>query len=388
MKKIMMLCLLVGLAIALGRCAGDNISKGKPDTQQIIPAKKIISVKDKENTILAGLLWLARHQNPDGSWGAKTFQNQCQDAKCSGTGDEQFNIGLTGLAMLAFTQAGYTNTSRDTYDDINFGDVVRKAVLYLMAIQISDGSFGGVKQGKFIYNQAIATLALTDLYILTIDRPTGVLFKEPAERAVKFLLEAQNPNSGWRYQPRDGQNDTSVIGWVMLALKSSEKANIPVPSEAFAGIKSFLDGVTDPNYGRVGYTTMGTMALMAHEDPRNVIIQPTLTAIGVMARNLIDKNPDDPLIKLGIQQLNASIPVWDMTRPGIIDFDYWFFGAYCFEPTEPWIAGAENVLCENQRLKGDGCCSGSWDPIDRWSGEGGRIYSTAINTLTLLRCYQ
>ena len=26
---------------------------------------------------------------------------------------------------------------------------------------------------------------------------------------------------------------------------------------------------------------------------------------------------------------------------------------------------------------------GSWEPIDRWGGEGGRVYATAINALTL-----
>ena len=31
----------------------------------------------------------------------------------------------------------------------------------------------------------------------------------------------------------------------------------------------------------------------------------------------------------------------------------------------------------------DGCAHGSWDPIDRWGFEGGRVYATAINTLSL-----
>ena len=63
--------------------------------------------KTTENqTVLAALKWLARHQNRDGSWGAKAFQHQCRVSKCIGTGDDQFDNGLTGLALLAFTGAG------------------------------------------------------------------------------------------------------------------------------------------------------------------------------------------------------------------------------------------------------------------------------------------
>ncbi|MEW6026529.1 MAG: hypothetical protein AB1599_04470, partial [Planctomycetota bacterium] len=152
-----------------------EFSTSPPPETKILKRKR--SGKDREEAIITGLIWLAKHQNPDGSWSARSFQNQCQGAKCSGTGDEQFNIGLTGLSLLSFTNAGYTYKSRDTFADICFGDVVRKAAVYLTEIQISDGSFGGVKDGKFIYNQAIATLAIADLYDLPMDKPDGISLK-------------------------------------------------------------------------------------------------------------------------------------------------------------------------------------------------------------------
>src|SRR3989339_614143 len=187
----------------------------------------------ENQTVLAALKWLARHQNPDGSWGAKTFQHQCRISQCSGTGDAQFDTGLTGLALLAFTGAGYTTfSSRDVYDGICFGDVVRNAVLFLINQQLPDGSFSASKNGKFMYNQAICTYALADLYDQSKYSPAGLNFLEPAERAVRFLLESRNPGKAWRYQPKDGQNDTSVTGWVMMALKTAEHSGISVPAEA------------------------------------------------------------------------------------------------------------------------------------------------------------
>ena len=344
-----------------------------------------------EDAVIAGLIWLAKHQNPDGSWGAKKFQDQCRVTKCTGPGDEQFNVGLTGLSMLAFTGAGYTNSSRDTYEGICFGDTVRKATLYLTGIQLSDGTFGGVKDGKFLYGQAIATYALADLYALTMESPSGILFREPVERAVKYLLDIQNPTKAWRYQPKDGQNDTSVSGWIAMALKAAEHANIAVPPEAFAGIKSFYDDVTDPNYGEVGYTALGYKAMMSHEDPRNTVVQPSLTAIGIMVRIFIDKKTTDPLIKLGVSKILTSLPTWDTSKSGMIDYYYWFYASYCLNqydgPSGPswssWNEKMKDVLLKNQRSKADGCANGSWDPLDRWSSEGSRVYCTAINVLTL-----
>jgi len=210
------------------------------------------------------LIWLARHQNQDDSWGARGFQDQCRITKCSGPGDEQFDVGLTGLALLALTGAGYTTSSKDTYEGYCFGDVVNKAALYLVNIQLSDGTFGRIKDGKFMYNQALATYALGDIYAFTINTLAGLFFKEPVERAVKYLLETQNPNKSWRYQPKTGQNDTSVTGWVAMALNAAESGNISVPSEAFSGIKSFYDDVTDQTYGKVDYTELGNIAITSH----------------------------------------------------------------------------------------------------------------------------
>ncbi|MFH1230163.1 MAG: prenyltransferase/squalene oxidase repeat-containing protein [Planctomycetota bacterium] len=350
--------------------------------------------KPEGDAVVAGLIWLAKHQNPDGSWGAKSFQNQCRDTRCSGIGDEQYNIGLTGLSMLAFTGAGYTNSSRDTYEDICFGDVVRKGALYLTGIQLSDGTFGGVREGKFMYNQALATYAMADLYALNMDNPAGVIFREPVERAVKYILDTQNPNKGWRYQPKSGQNDTSVSGWVAMALKAAEGCNIPVPPEAFANIKSFYDDVTDKNYGKVGYTELGSLAIRGDEDQRLVnanTIQPSLTAIGIMVRIFIDKKTTDPLIKLGVSQILSSLPTWDTSNPCIIDYYYWFYASYCLNQYDgpngqswtAWNEKIKDVLLKHQHIKSDGCANGSWDPIDRWSSEASRIYCTATNVLTL-----
>ncbi|OHB76885.1 MAG: hypothetical protein A2Z34_10115 [Planctomycetes bacterium RBG_16_59_8] len=43
----------------------------------------------------------------------------------------------------------------------------------------------------------------------------------------------------------------------------------------------------------------------------------------------------------------------------------------------------KDALIKNQNKRTDGDKWGSWEPLDRWSPKGGRVYATAINCLTL-----
>ena len=66
---------------------------------------------------IAGLDWLVRHQNPKGYWTSIDLEASCVDpeAHCSSRGHELvrgfhgkkgYNVGVTGLALLAFLSRG------------------------------------------------------------------------------------------------------------------------------------------------------------------------------------------------------------------------------------------------------------------------------------------
>src|SRR4029453_997335 len=80
----------------------------------------------------------------------------------------------------------------------------------------------------------------------------------------------------------------------------------------------------------------------------------------------------------------------------VADFYYWFHATYAMsqlagsgdERWKRWCAALSPALLDTQNFaaaKGT-CREGSWEPVDRWSCEGGRVYATAMAVLTLEVC--
>ncbi|MBI3099677.1 MAG: terpene cyclase/mutase family protein [Planctomycetes bacterium] len=348
------------------------------------------------NAILAGLRWLARHQNEDGSWSTANFSANCRTSICEGKGSGANDAGLTGLALLAFLGAGYVHTSRDLYDDphldreICIGEVVKKAIRWLIRNQDSEGCFGGQAGGKYMYNHLIGTLAMVEAYGLT----ESILFQDSAQKGIDFTLAAQNSYKGWRYTKRSGDNDTSVTGWAVMALKSAELARLQVSRSGLDGAKAWILEVTDDTYFKTGYTAKGSGLVVTPEN-EGYAPHEALTAVAMMCRMFIDHDRSDIALGGGAKVLLDDLPVWDPGQKKI-DFYYWYYGSLAmFQYSNGkgsewalWNKSIREALLPHQRTTKDGCADGSWDSdtkngIGRWAFEGGRVYTTAINTLTL-----
>ena len=336
-----------------------------------------------EDAVRAALRWLARHQSADGSWGAASYTSNCGHEACTGSGGRDFDVGVTALSLLAFLGGGFSHLSRDEIRDpqlpgrtLKFGEVVRNGVKWLMAQQDADGCIGP-RRGHYMYNHAIAALALSEAFGMTNAGPLA----GPAQKAIDFLTAVQNPGKGWRYSAKCGDNDTSVTGWAAMALKSADLSGLTFPKESYDGIRAWLDDVTETSYGRAGYTRKPSA------NARERWLSPT--SIGIMSRIFIDKNRSDPRLANGCDQLLQVKPVW---QEGRIDFYYWYYASLAlFQFDGPdgskwrsWNENMKSALVKNQEPGSAGCRSGSWDPLDMWSrAGGGRVYATAINALTL-----
>jgi hypothetical protein len=343
--------------------------------------------------VLAGLRWLARHQDSDGSWSPDAYHSNCgkvkpekYTGKCDGDGYGEFRSGLTGLCLLAFLGAGYTHLSKDTYDGISFGDVVKKGLQYLMSKQDGEGYIGRDGSGRFMYNHSVATLALAEAYGLT----ASPLFKDNAQKGINALLNAQNPYKAWRYTIKPGDNDTSVTGWAVMALKSADISGLSIGNQGYQGAQAWLDEVTETSYYRTGYDSLASAGkkVIVRGKNEQYSHHESMTAVGMMCRIFIDKNRNDPKLKGGAELLVQDLPTWQNEA---IDFYYWYYASLAlFQYDGPngrywksWNEQMKDSLVKNQKTQSDGCQNGSWDSIGRWCFEGGRVYATAINVLTL-----
>ena len=117
-----------------------------------------------QQALADALQWLADHQSPEGMWDADAFMHHDRYADAppsDGRGSAVVDVGLTGLAVLAFLGDGSTTS------DGRWSRQVASGVQWLRSVQQEDGLFGSEVGNPTLYNQAIATLAVCEAYRLS-----------------------------------------------------------------------------------------------------------------------------------------------------------------------------------------------------------------------------
>ena len=384
-----------------------------------------------EAAVLEGLRWLVRHQNADGSWGADTLRERCNPKHPCIAADiavgANFNEGLTGLALLAFLGAGIRHDSKLTVVDTamgrehSLGETVKRGLLWLVNRQKEDGSFSAGR--PFMYNEALATMALTEAYGLSRNR----YFEDAAERGVRFLVNAQkrSPSDdglwGWRYESKaeldaalargeiddatyfveKSNADISVTGWVIMALKSAAISGIEVPPEVLQGGLRYALAVTGEN-GLSGYVSRDSAGQKVSGPGDHFAYHTgTMSALNMLVRTFVAHDLEDPFLEQAARHLVTDLPVISKDKLSI-DYYYWYYGSLALNQFDgpdsprnavtsqqkywgPWKKEMERALLslQDDNQERNACSRGGWLVNDRWSQHGHALYNTAINTLTL-----
>ncbi len=369
------------------------------------PSKRGAKLGPKEaagEAIAHALDWLLRHQDADGGWKAAGFTKSCKKP-CEnvdsalygkGVGMAEHDVGVSALAVLAFARHGRSSPGGLAAEH---RECLKRGCSWLLGTQEKSGDdamrgrFGPVTNEDWIYNHALATLALAEAAGLA-----GMEIPKPAvEEAAKFCLRARNPDAAWRYGVQPKENDTSVTSWMVQALDTAKGAKLSLPrsdiAKSMSGALAWYDRATSPA-GKVGYMAAGDEGArlnLRRKGPYPWSKQmSSMTAAAVLGRLLAGDKRTSKKLRAGIDLLVAELPRWNEEVPSTVSFYYWYYGTQALSlhggaSWKAWSPAVREALIPHQR-KNEGDEAGSWDPIDEWGTAGGRVYSTAINALTLI----
>lgn len=396
-------------------------------------ARRFGGTVQSEAAVEQSLKWLSSMQSSDGHWDAETHGAGQVDIDENGVrrnfAGRDADTGLSALVTLSFLGAGYT------HEEGKYAIDVDRALDWILSQQDSEGCLAGQAQHYArMYCHAMATYALAEaigmqdsmvlgpivdphdiavgsLTMQTITSqlmmqqgfmPSGIAAAANAAitanaeftgyglrkvddirlraallRAITYTISQQDPDSGgWRY--KFGQEgDVSMFGWQMMSLKSAAIAGVRIDPTVRKKMIQFLNSVRQGNEGGL----FGYRRSVILNGQRTEPVNPTMTAEALFCQQMLGYARESPASEEAVRYLLDNMP-----RLSELNMYYWYYGTlamYQFggKPWDQWNRVVRDTLIGEQRQ--DGPLAGSWDPKGPWGPYGGRLYSTALSTLTL-----
>ncbi len=345
------------LSATVGAGKVATISELRSETGRMARAVENGATEASEAAVAKGLEWLARHQTSDGSWSFDHGRISGCNGKCKNPGAlYEAKIGATALALLPFLGTGQTH---------KFGKhrkVVQGGLFYLVnQMQLTPQGGDLSEPGGMMYSHALAAIALCEAYAMSQDRKLA----DPAQAALQYIMFAQDPEGGgWRYAPRS-PGDTSVLGWQLMALKSGQLGSLYVDPRTLEGASRFLDSVQTQDGAIYGYNRPD--------------VREGTTAIGLLARMHLGWKRSNPALARGIKYLSEK-------GPSKVDIYYDYYATqvlhqYGGAAWQKWNEQMRDQLVNSQSKIGHE--TGSWFFPGTENAAGGRLYCTAMATMTL-----
>jgi hypothetical protein len=161
---------------------------------------------ETDRAITRGLAYLAMQQREDGSFGAGGYSH---------------DVAIAGLAGMAFMASGST-PGRGPY-----GEHVDRCVDYILDNCQESGYINVPGSGSHgpMYGHGFATLFLAEAYGMS----RRVEMRDKLSAAIRLIIDTQNSDGGWRYQPIKRDADLSVTICQVMALRAARNAGLFVP---------------------------------------------------------------------------------------------------------------------------------------------------------------
>ncbi len=294
-----------------------------------------------DTAIQRGLDFLQEQQRPDGSFSGGTMGR---------------NVGVCGIAGLAFLASGST-PGRGPH-----GENIDRTLDYVLTHVQRSGFISepeAVSHGP-MYGHGFATLFLAEVYGMS---PREDL-REKLSLAVRLIVDTQNEEGGWRYEPRRFDADISVTICQIMALRAARNAGLHVPRETVERCIDFVRRCQNPDGG---FMYMRSDGGGVSAFPRSAAGLVALYSAGVY---------QGPEIEQGLQYLSRFQPGRNTAQ----NHTHYFYGQYYATQAmwhagdaywEEWYPGLKEELLRVQLP------NGSWtDPMSP-------LYGTAMACIVL-----
>lgn len=336
----------IGLAVA-GTCLGQEAetAPAKPaETATTEPLAKIDQEISPEliEACKRGMEFLAAQQNTDGSFGLGRYGR---------------NVGIAALCGLAFMADGHM-PGQD-----KFGLSVEKTLEYVLSCSTETGLIASdnTSHGP-MYGHGFATLFLGEIYGMN---PSDSRVRDALVRAVQLIVNSQNDEGGWRYNPVPYDADVSVTICQVMALRSARNAGIKVPKDTIDRAVRYVRDCQNPDGGFRYMLQAGGSAW-----PRTAAGVATLFYAGIY---------EDDSIERGLDYLiRIALPGGPGVRFGRSHFYYGHYYAVQAmfiaggERWNTWWPAVRDLLIKQQTSQG------SWS-----SPQTGSSYATAMSLIVL-----
>jgi prenyltransferase beta subunit len=246
-----------------------------------------------------GLDLLAQRQDEDGSFRSGGYSR---------------NVAICALAGMAFMSSGST-PGRGPY-----GQNVEKCIDFILA-NTQESGFINVPNASShgpMYGHGFATLFLAECYGMTMRSD----LRDKVTKAVQLIVNTQNNEGGWRYQPVRADADISVTICQVMALRAARNAGLFVPRETIDRCTEYVKRSQNADGGFM-YMIQGGQS----QFPRSAAGIVALYSAGVYDSNEIKK---------GLEYIKGFTPQAGDAH----NESHYFYGHY-YAVQAMWHAGGE-----------------------------------------------
>lgn len=295
--------------------------------------------------VTKGLAALAALQLDDGSFDALRYGK---------------NSGITALAGIAFMADGHLPGRGD------YGRTVEKCINFVIASANETGLIAADNTHGPMYGHGFAALFLGEVYGMTAGGGDTVLsarIYDALVKACRLIVQTQNNEGGWRYNPVPNDADISVTICQIMALRSARNAGIEVPKSTIDRAVDYVRRCQNADGGFQYQLGRGGSAW-----PRTAAGVSSLFYAGIYQDQAIDR---------GVNYLNSTA----FPGSGRADMTHYFYGHYYAVQAmylaggKPWADWWPAIRTELLAKQTD---SGTWA-----DDHAGTAYGTAMALIVL-----